>query len=167
MLPGRLGCCHDEHGYGEPTLRCVNKAGPCQIILAIRSQVPLHVKGRLGKVVRHSPLLGERQQVCRTHLSARCVGRWLPVTIFLKALQTTDDDFIDISESAIPGTNTYTIEGNGQSLSDWLFAVYVHSPTIAYFDALQARVDKEKKWVGALTSFSTYSLPTADWDTLG
>jgi len=82
-------------------------------------------------------------------------------------LQTTDDKFVDISESAIPGTNTYTIEDNGQSMSNWLFAVYVHSPTIAYFDAAQARVNKAKKWVETLESFATYSLPPVDWDDQG
>lgn len=93
-------------------------------------------------------------------------GYCYPVAIFLKVLQTTEDNFVDISESAIPGTNTYRIEENGQSLSDWLFAVYVHTPTIAYFDAIQARVDKERKWVDTLTSFTMYSLPAVNWDTL-
>lgn len=79
---------------------------------------------------------------------------------------TTDDNFIDISESAMPGTNTYTIEDNGQSLSNWLFAVYVHSPTIAYFDAMQAKLDKEKEWVDTLTSFTIYTLPGTNWDPL-
>lgn len=79
-------------------------------------------------------------------------------------LQTTEDNFIDISESGIPGTNTYTIEDNGQKLSNWLFAVYVHSPTIAYFNAIRTRVEKERKWVDALTSFTMYSLPLMDWD---
>jgi len=79
---------------------------------------------------------------------------------------TTSDNFIDISESAIPGTNTYTIEDNGQSLSNWLFAVFVHTPTIAYFDAVKARIDRTAKWVGALKSFTTYSLPAVNWDVL-
>jgi len=88
------------------------------------------------------------------------------VAILLEALQTTDDNFVDISESAIPGMNTYTIEDNGRSLSNWLFAVYVHTPTIAYFDAVEARVDKAKKWVETLKSFTAYSLPAVDWDAL-
>ena len=92
---------------------------------------------------------------------------WLVASSLLfssRFLQTTDDDFIDISESAIPGTNTYTIEDNGQILSNWLFAVYVHTPTVAYFDAVQEMVDKEKRWVNSLTSFTTYSLRRANWD---
>ena len=89
-----------------------------------------------------------------------------PVALFLKALQTTDDNFIDISESAIPGTNTYTIEDSGQSLSNWLFAVYVHTPTIAYFNGVRARINKTTKWVETLKSFATYSLPAVNWDTL-
>jgi hypothetical protein len=89
------------------------------------------------------------------------------VALFLKALQTTDDNFVDISESAIPGMNVYTIEDSGKSLSNWLFAVYVHTPTVAYFDAVQARLDKAKKWVETLTSFTTYSLAPVDWDALG
>ena len=89
-----------------------------------------------------------------------------PSTLFLKALQTTEDNFVDISESAVPGTNTYTIEDDGQSLSDWLFAVYVHTPTVAYFDAAQEKVDKAKKWVETLKSFTMYSLPPVDWDAL-
>lgn len=88
------------------------------------------------------------------------------VAHFLKALQATEDNFIDISESAVPGANTYTIEDHGQSLSNWLFAVYIHTPTIAYFDAIQARVNKEKKWVDVLTSFTRYSLPVVNWDAL-
>jgi len=76
----------------------------------------------------------------------------------------TDDNFVDISASAIPGDNTYTIEDNGKSLSNWLFAIYVHTPTIAYFDAVQAKVDKAKKWVETLQSFTRYSLPEVNWD---
>ena len=96
-----------------------------------------------------------------THLSTN----GCPATIFLKASQTTDDNFIDISDSAIPGVNTYTIEDCGQSLSNWLFAVYAHTPTIAYFNAIRSRVDKEKKWVDSLTSFTRYSLPAVSWTT--
>jgi len=96
------------------------------------------------------------------------VGRYVddghPFAIFLKALQTTDDDFVDISESAIPGTNVYTIEDNGQCLSNWLFAVYVHTPTVAYTDAARARIDKTTEWVETLKSFTAYSLPAAYWD---
>lgn len=88
------------------------------------------------------------------------------IALFLKTLQTTEDNFVDISESAVPGTNSYTIEDNGQSLSSWLFAIYVHTPSVAYFDAVQTRVDKAKKWVETLTSFTTYSLPPVDWDAL-
>jgi len=77
---------------------------------------------------------------------------------------TTDDSFVDISGSAIPGTNTYTIEDNCQSLSNWVFAVYVHTPTIAYFNAVRTRIDKASKWVETLKSFTTYSLPAANWD---
>ena len=74
--------------------------------------------------------------------------RRTPVAPFLEALQvTTDDNFIHISESAIPDTNTYTIENSGQSLSNWLFAVYVHTPTIAYFNGVRARINKTTKWV--------------------
>ena len=89
-----------------------------------------------------------------------------PVAILLEALQTTDDNFVDISESAIPGTNTYTIQDNGQSLSNWLFAVFVHTPTIAYFNAVEARVDRAKNWVETLKSFAAYSLPVMGWDAL-
>jgi hypothetical protein len=85
---------------------------------------------------------------------------------FLKVLQTTEDNFVDISESAIPGTNTFTIGENGQSLSNWLFAVYAHTPTIAYFDAIRARVNKEKQWVDTLASFTMYSLPVMNWNAL-
>lgn len=97
-------------------------------------------------------------------MSAR--GYLYPVAIFLKAFQTTEDNFIDISESATPGTNTYTIEDNGQILSSWLFAVYAHTPTIAYFDAIRTRVEKQKKWLDTLTSFTTYSLPAINYDAL-
>ena len=89
-----------------------------------------------------------------------------PVAIFLKGLQTTDDDFVDISESAVPGANTYTIEDNGQCLSNWLFAVYVHTPTIAYADAVKARINKTTEWVETLKSFTTYSIPALNWDAL-
>ena len=88
------------------------------------------------------------------------------VILLLKTFQATDDNFIDISESAIPGTNIYIIEDNGQSLSNWLFAVYAHTPTVAYFNAAQARLDRERKWVDTLTSFTMYNLPVADWDAL-
>ena len=86
--------------------------------------------------------------------------------IFPNAWQTTDDNFVDISESAIPGTNTYTIEDNGQILSNWLFAIYIHTPTIAYFDGVKTRIDRTAKWVETLKSFAMYSLPAVNWDVL-
>ena len=129
--------------------------------MAIRYWLPLHIEGWLGEVICHPSVSGEHRslppypcrQICRPLLA-----------IFLNALQTTDDNFVDISESAIPGPNAYTIEDNGQRLCDWLFAVYVHTPTVAYADAAKVRIDKATEWAETLKSFATYSLPAVCWD---
>jgi hypothetical protein len=77
------------------------------------------------------------------------------VSHFVSKNKTTANDFVDFSADVVAGQNTLQISNQGGlDMSDYVFAIYVHTPTAAHVAQVHARADQATRWQKLLERIS-------------